>query len=389
MKKVFLHIGAPKTGTSQLQDLLYVNREGLRAKGVLYPAVRFDHQFLAALDLIGKSWGGLETEAGGAWSWMVRQANGFDGSVVLSHEVFSGATAEQAKTAIAALEGEVHLVYSARDLARQIPAEWQEGVKHRRQLTYARFCADLVAEQPTTPMAKWFWSVQDWPDVLARWSATLPPQRVHVLTVPPPESPRSTLMQRFLDLLEIRPDWLPLDSQRANVSLGGAETAVIRRINELLPPDRLGGPVYRHYVREVLVHQRLAPESRSPRLQLPPDLVDWVADTTARWIDHLAGAGYDIVGDLDELRPHRGDEPWYDPDRAPVDDQLRVTYDAIETLLLEIARLESERPAPQRPTRRQRIRHRMVGAAGRRRSLAWMLRAYRKVRRRSRSSRSA
>src|SRR5262245_66527127 len=85
MKKVFVHIGAPKTGTSQLQDLLYINREGLRAKGVLYPAERFDHQFLAALDLIGKSWGGLEDEAVGAWPWLVEQVNGFDGNVVVSH----------------------------------------------------------------------------------------------------------------------------------------------------------------------------------------------------------------------------------------------------------------------------------------------------------------
>jgi hypothetical protein len=385
MKKVFLHVGAPKTGTSQLQDLLYVNREGLRAQGVLYPAERFDHQFLAALDLLGKSWGGLEAEAGGAWSWLVRQANAFDGSVVVSHEVFAGATAEQAKAAVAALDGEVHLVYSARDLARQIPAEWQEGVKHRRQLRYEKFCADLRAEQPATPMAKWFWSVQDWPDVLARWSATVPVERVHLLTVPPPESPRSTLMERFLDLFEIDSAWLPLSSERSNVSLGGAETAVIRRINERLPPDRLEGPIYRHYVREVLVHQRLAPDSRGPRLQLPPDLVVWVTETTERWIDDLTSAGYDILGDLDELRPHAGDEPWYDPDRAPAGDQLRVAYDAIETLLLEIARLESKRPpSDSTPTGRRRLKHRLVAAAGRHRSLAWMLRTYRKVRRRSR-----
>jgi hypothetical protein len=383
MKKVFLHVGAPKTGTSQLQDLLYVNREGLRAKGVLYPAERFDHQFLAAIDLLGKSWGGLEAEAGGAWGWLVEKANGFDGTVILSHEVFAGATAEQAKGAIEDLEGEVHLVYSARDLARQIPAEWQEGVKHRRQLTYAKFCADIRAERPKTPMAKWFWSVQDWPAVLARWSGSLPADRVHVLTVPPSDSPRSTLMQRFLDLFEIDASWLSLESERANVSLGGAETAVIRRINEMLPPDRLEGPIYRHYVREVLVHQTLAPVSTSPRLQLPPDLVDWVGETTERWVGDIDDAGYDIVGGLEELQPHGGDDPWYDPDAAPPADQLGVAYDAIEVLLREIARLEAERPGPQHPsTRRQRLKHRLVAAAGRWRVMGWALRAYRKLRRR-------
>jgi hypothetical protein len=382
MKKVFLHIGAPKTGTSQLQDLLYINREGLRAKGVLYPAERFDHHFLAALDLIGKSWGGLEAEAGGAWTWLIDQVNGFDGNVVVSHEVFAGASVEQAKAAIEALDGEVHVVYSARDLARQIPAEWQEGVKHRRQLTYAKFCADLTAERPKTPMAKWFWTVQDWPDVLTRWSATLPPDRVHLVTVPPSDSPRSTLMRRFLDLLEIDPGWLPLESERANVSLGGAETEVIRRINQLLPPDRLAGPVYRHYVREVLVHQTLARSGRGARIQLPPDLVDWAAATTRRWVEDASAAGYDVVGDLGELESHPSDTPWYDPGRAPADDQLRVAYAAIETLLLEIGRLEAEQPAAERPSRRQRTKRRLVAAAGRHRSLALLLRAYRKVRRR-------
>lgn len=383
MKKVFLHVGAPKTGTSQLQDLLYINREGLRAHGVLYPAERFDHQFLGALDLLGKSWGGLEAEAGGVWPWLVEQANDFDGTVVLSHEVFAGATAQQAKAAISALDGEVHLVYSARDLARQIPAEWQEGVKHRRQLTYARFCADLRVEQPKTPMAKWFWTVQHWPEVLARWSATLPLDRVHVLTVPPPESPHSTLMQRFLDLFEIDPDWLPLASERANVSLGAAETAMVRRINELFPPDRLDGPIYRHYVRETLVHRTLAPRSASPRIQLPPDLVEWVTATTERWIGDLAGAGYAVVGDLAELEPQWGEEAWYDPDAAAPADQLGAAYAAIEALLLEIARLESERPELQRPpTRRQRLKRRLVASAGRWRVMGWMLRAYRKLRRR-------
>ena len=38
---------------------------------------------------------------------------------------------------------EIHVVLSARDLVRQIPAEWQENVKHRRTKTYADFLADL------------------------------------------------------------------------------------------------------------------------------------------------------------------------------------------------------------------------------------------------------
>ena len=65
--RVILHVGAPKTGTSFLQDRLFHNPEVLAAQGIRYPADRADAQFLAALDLMQLTWGGLEKQAGGAW----------------------------------------------------------------------------------------------------------------------------------------------------------------------------------------------------------------------------------------------------------------------------------------------------------------------------------
>ncbi|MGI8614939.1 MAG: hypothetical protein ACR2KL_13500 [Nocardioidaceae bacterium] len=391
-RTVFLHVGAPKTGTSQLQDLLFLNRATLAAKGVLYPADRFDTQFLAALDLLGKRWGGLESEAVGSWGRLVEQASTFCGTVIVSHEVFAGASSEQAARALSELAGEVHVVYSVRDLARQIPAEWQEGVKHRRQLTYAEFCADLVQPKPQTPMARWFWSVQDWPDVLRRWGATLPPDRVHVVTVPGPDAPRELLIERFLTLFGIDPAWLPMASERSNASLGGAEATVIRRINERLPVERLEGPVYRHYVREKLVHSRLAPASSSPRITLPPSLDGWAAERSAEWTAQLRRADYDVVGDLAEVEPPPVSQPWQDPDAPAAERELDVAYDVIETLLLEIQRLEQAlaraTSAPDRSPGtgagpRQRVKQRLIVLSGRYGMLAWARGRYRALRRRS------
>ncbi|MFA6575721.1 MAG: hypothetical protein WCS84_09900 [Nocardioides sp.] len=65
-RRVLLHVGTPKTGTSYLQDVLFRNRRTLHSAGILYPADRFDAHFLAALDLMRLPWGGLETEAIGA-----------------------------------------------------------------------------------------------------------------------------------------------------------------------------------------------------------------------------------------------------------------------------------------------------------------------------------
>ena len=57
-KKVYLHVGTPKTGTSYLQHVLFHNRRRLRSHGISYPADRFDAHFLAALDLMRLPWGG-------------------------------------------------------------------------------------------------------------------------------------------------------------------------------------------------------------------------------------------------------------------------------------------------------------------------------------------
>ena len=72
-RKVLLHVGTPKTGTSYFQDVLFRNREVLAAVGIAYPATRHDSHFLAALDLMQLPWGGLQSDAIGAWDDLARQ----------------------------------------------------------------------------------------------------------------------------------------------------------------------------------------------------------------------------------------------------------------------------------------------------------------------------
>lgn len=380
MRKVFVHIGAPKTGTTLVQNLLHRNRDSLRAAGVLYPGDRFDAHFLAALDLLGKKWGGLEKEAVGAWDAIVAEANAWEGNVVISHEIFAAASSRQASRALDSLAGEVHVVYSVRDLARQIPAEWQEGVKHRRKTSYQDFVRDLCSERSKSSQARWFWSVQHWPNVLSRWAPALPPDQVHVVTVPPPDAPRALLLERFLGVLEVDRTWVPDTSERANPSLGAAETTVIRRINMMLSARRLKGPYYRQYVRELLAHSTLANRPGSARITVPPQLAEWVQSTASRWVDEMQARGYDVVGDLAELTPPAPEAPWYDPDTASAQVQLDVAYDVIEALLLELAHQgEARGDAPRATTRRERVKQRAVALAGPRAAGAG-LRAYRRLR---------
>jgi hypothetical protein len=190
-------------------------------------------------------------------------------------------------------------------------------------------------------MATWFWGVQEIPDILDRWGHDLPPERVHLVTVPPLGGPPGLLWQRFEQAFGLGGLDLDLDIDRSNPSLGVPETALIRRINrlanrELHPPD------YRPLVRELLAHRTLSRRTTSPRLALPPDVHPWVQDISRSWVEALRERGYDVVGDLDELLGAPVTPVFADPD-APDEAQVAdAALDAIKALLLDDAERRGE-----------------------------------------------
>ncbi len=194
----------------------------------------------------------------------------------------------------------MHLVLSVRDLVRQIPAEWQENVKHRAQLSYAAFLEQITDPERASRIGAWFWGVQEVPDILDRWGQDLDPAHVHVVTVPPPGGAPELLWKRFSQAFGLDGIDLDLEGERQNPSLGVPETTLLRRINrkanaELPPAD------YRPLVRELLAHQTLSRRTRSPRLALPPDLHTWAQEVSGTWIAEVERRGYDVVGDLGDL----------------------------------------------------------------------------------------
>ncbi len=339
-----LHVGTPKTGTSHLQDVLFRNRELLAEHGIGYPADRFDAHFLAALDLMDLPWGGLEGEAVGRWDALAAEVRAWSGTSIISHEILARATRPQiarALTDLGADDGvEIHLVITTRDLVRQIPAEWQENIKHRSTISYHSFLETIADPSRPGRIGSWFWAVQEIPDILERWGATLPPERVHVVTVPPKGAARDELWTRFSTAFGL--DGLPLDdtAERANPSLGVAETTLVRRINQRvvaeLPPAH-----YRPLVRELLAHQTLSQRTDSARLALSPEAHARARALSESWIAEIDARGYDVVGDLSDLLG-ADHVDFVDPDLVAEAEVNAAALDAIDALLRETVRLQDE-----------------------------------------------
>ncbi|WP_158079188.1 hypothetical protein [Actinomadura sp. CNU-125] len=118
-KTVYLHVGAPTAGAAFLHRALWANRRRLADAGVGHPVTGPNEHFGAVMDLREMSWGGHRDPAwDGAWDRVARRAREWDGpTVVFSHGLLGGASAAQARHAVATLEpAEVHVVFATRDL---------------------------------------------------------------------------------------------------------------------------------------------------------------------------------------------------------------------------------------------------------------------------------
>jgi hypothetical protein len=344
-KRVHLHVGTPKTGTSYLQHVLFQNRRLLKQNGISYPADRFDAHFLAALDLMRMPWGGLEAQAIGRWDRLAESVREFFGTSIISHEILATASRAQVNQALESLghgrDAEVHLVLSVRDLVRQIPAEWQENVKHRAALSYGAFLDKIQDPRREGRIPAWFWGVQEIPDILDRWGHDLPPEHIHVVTVPPAGGPPDLLWKRFVEAFGLDGLDLQLSGERVNPSLGSAETTLIRRVNRAANQE-LEPANYRVLVRELLAHQTLSRRTQTPRLALPPDVHPWATELETAWIAEIRRRGYDVIGDLDDLHGAPPVTDYADPDHPDEALISGAAVDALKAVLLDHVRIQRE-----------------------------------------------
>lgn len=183
-RRVFLHIGLPKTGTTFLQTTMWENRPGLANQGFLYPGRNRMEHYRASQEVRGASDKAMGKHAG-TWARLVRDLAAWDGNGLVSHEFFSMATPTQARAAVEALApAEVQVVVTVRSYVLQFPAVWQEALKMNSSLGFDDFMEEAFAGRLK---GAWGWASQDIPAVLDRWSAAVPPERLTVVTVPPPE----------------------------------------------------------------------------------------------------------------------------------------------------------------------------------------------------------
>lgn len=351
--RVYLHIGAPKTGTTYLQDRLTRNAKSLARHGVHVPRssrrLRPDQShFKAALDLLGQDWGGVPGHAEDGWPNLLRAIKAVNRrhSVVISHEILAPAPAEVVQRVMDDLaDREVHIVYSARDLGRQLPAAWQESVKQGRRWSFKKSSREILAGRTM------FGESFDLPQVLETWGAHLPSERLHVVTVP--HTGGDALWLRYCEAFGINPRWAPKETDRANESLGVPEVQLLRRLNERFDSATRRSEPYDRLIRGMLGHQSLSGRGSQP-VRVSPKRYAAVQRRTDAMIEWLESHQVHIIGDIDDLRPRwpAAGTPRVNLSDTDTPEVLDAAMVALEAMTHEAAR----RPLP-RPTPAQRVRN--------------------------------
>ncbi|WP_028659708.1 hypothetical protein [Nocardioides insulae] len=331
-RRVVVHVGLPKTGTTYIQSVLWQNRDRLAEQGILFPG-RSRRQHMRA-SMVVREHPGVDSrakDAARAWDDLVSEIAAWPGTALVSHEFFGAATAEQAARALGRLrrpapadpeqgaepasaagpagadeagsaygdppgeEAEIDLVVTARDLLTITTSYWQEFVKHG-------FAGQPLAEFPRPggpAFDEWGPAVLDLESVLRAWSGGLPPERVHVLVVPGQDAPRTSLLDSFAAILGF--DTRGVDTQRAkeNTSLGLIEAELIRRVAPRL--DGFRAPLDRGvWIRGYLAHDQLVPRA-GERFLPPPERIEELRRRSVEAVGYVRDSGFTVHGDLDRL----------------------------------------------------------------------------------------
>lgn len=342
-ERVFLHVGQPKTGTTYLQTILWAHRDRIAENnGVCVPGdTRVDHLWTSLAVREDPRLHKRSERAPGAIGRVLDASAAWPGTVVVSHEFFGAARADQAAALVERFApAEVHVVVTAREPASLMAAAWQESLKFRQTTPLRDF-----ATGPEDDTSK-VWSLRslDLAGVLDRWAPAVPTGQVHVLPLPHRRGEPDELWHRFAGLLGIEATAYDTAVARANPSMPLIETELLRRLTPRLTTFR--DPLARHrWVRSHLAETLLAGRP-GDRVGLYDDQVAACRARGEAAVEAVRRHGVQVHGDLDDLRVPASLPVQHTPDDVSEADLAAAAVRTLATMVTDLRRLREEGPPP-------------------------------------------
>lgn len=301
-QQFFLHVGVPKSGTTFLQQAVFASRDALRAQGLaLVPARKHAHFYLA-LEVRGELKDFDDPSHRRVFARFARQAK--DNRLpkaLFTHELMGPATVPQIERFSQPLaDYDLHLVVTARDLARQISSSWQQNMQQRRVISFENFVSRV---RDSDSESLFFHASQDLPTLIDRWRSVVPAERVHVVISPPAGAPRDLLLRRYCEVLGVDAASITVPSSGSNPTLGVVQAELLRRVNKQLGTRLNHARKGYREVGKMWLAGEVLQRQKSERPRVPLSAKPWIEEISEGWMEYLRNSGVNVVGDLEELRP--------------------------------------------------------------------------------------
>jgi hypothetical protein len=284
-KRIFVHIGYPKTGSTAIQQALSLNRETFAKHGFLYPGIGLDHEIIV-LALNG------DVDAAMAAEDLRSEFLASDLDVVISSE---GLSRFPAVTVRKWFEGvDVRVIVYVREQAQSIASSYQQYIKGE------------LESAPFEEFAPKF--LIDYVKVLERWVLWFGAENVMVRLYDREDPVCGDVVQDFLSVLGISDVALyRVDAPDPNPSIAGALLEAKRRLNAafLGNPGELRALSYQALLD--LAQER--PDYRGG-ITMNADVVAHIRERHRESNAALARMFWDREVAFEERPPRRG--TWYD-----------------------------------------------------------------------------
>lgn len=305
-KKVLIHVGFHKSGTTALQESLYLQREALLERGISYPNIKKKAHHRLAWALTQRAWGwknrGGERTPVSVWERTVKQINSSKAeTVVLSSEFFSELKPEKIEKIKRDISSrEVTILFTIRPLAKLLGSSYQQYLKYGTKADYESWLHSVLDEPGVSKVNPTFWMRHMHGEVITKWAKVFGVENICVVVVD--ESKPELLFDAVNQILGVEKLLQPQETG-SNRSLSVEEISLLLEINKLFPKEREWNE-YLTFVRNGLIREltdHIPVKPGQEKLLTPEWAVTKANSLAAASKEIIRNLGVRVYGDIESL----------------------------------------------------------------------------------------
>lgn len=305
MKKLIIHPGFHKTGTTALQQALSEVRAELSQANLNYPRIAGTAHHRAARSVIEKTWGWKNRGGRSAdpieWKKLERKLSSNNGTAIISSEFFSEADQMQLANLAKLLSGvDVQVIFTWRPLPFMLASSYQQYLKYGLRKSYAEWLDSIFEVAGEAKFTPSFWKRNLHGDVVARWAETFGGENVSLIAVD--ETKPTYLYESFADLAGIPSGLLKEPVQvEINRSLTFTEASLLLEINRTYPKDG-DWESYEIFIRKGNIKALTGSnkfEVSDEKILTPDWAIAKAAELNSQSVAQIKSLGIKIIGDID------------------------------------------------------------------------------------------